>query len=221
MEALSSSLPIRINCGSFQARHQNLINGLDAEFDPKRFGNWFYKRIKEWSESNPKGSAFVHVFRKTTLQYARSGEDIARQVANDAGVSESVLMTNYAKQTDVEARQRSNRTYRRILASLSPEVAVRYGHVQDAGRKWKISCGRQLTPRTGFGLPNLRRSWGRSRPTNRRQVHHGYEAEAGSLTAGLPRLISWSGCWPRFCLGVRQCRRCLGRGSPGAVYDKF
>ena len=40
-------------------------------------------------------------------------------------------MTNYAKQTDVEARQRSNRTYRRILASLSPEVALRYGQVQD------------------------------------------------------------------------------------------
>ena len=105
---------------------------MEAEFNPKRFGNWFYNRIKEWSESNPKGSAFVHVFRKTTLQYALSGEDIARQVANDAGVSESVLMTNYAKQTDVEARQRSNRTYRRILASLSPEVAVRYGYVQDA-----------------------------------------------------------------------------------------
>jgi integrase len=115
----------------FQSGHQNLINGLDAEFNPKRFGNWFYKRIKEWSESNPKGSAFVHVFRKTTLQYALSGEDIARQVAKDAGVSESVLMTNYAKQTDVEARQRSNRTYQRILASLSPEVAVRYGYVQD------------------------------------------------------------------------------------------
>jgi hypothetical protein len=29
-------------------------------------------------------------------------------------------------------RQRSNRTYRRIQASLSSEVAVRYGHVQDA-----------------------------------------------------------------------------------------
>ena len=48
-----------------------------------------------------------------------------------ANESESVLMTNYAKQTGVEARQRSNRTYRRILASLSPEVAVRYGYVQD------------------------------------------------------------------------------------------
>jgi hypothetical protein len=41
-------------------------------------------------------------------------------------------MTNYVKETDEEMRQRSNRTYRRILASLSSEVAVRYGRVQDA-----------------------------------------------------------------------------------------
>ena len=57
---------------------------------------------------------------------------IARQIAGDAMVSESVLMTNYVKETDEEMRQRSNRTYRRIQASLSPEVASRYGHVQDA-----------------------------------------------------------------------------------------
>ncbi len=103
-----------------------------AEFEPKRFGNWFYKQIKDWSASNPKGSAFVHIFRKTTLQHARRGEDIARQIASDARVSESVLMTNYVKETDEEARHRSNRTYRRILASLSPEIAAQYGHVQDA-----------------------------------------------------------------------------------------
>ena len=105
---------------------------LSSEFRPKSFGGWFYRRIKEWSNSNPKGSAFVHIFRKTTLQHARQGEDIARQIAGDAMVSESVLMTNYVKETDEEMRQRSNRTYRRILASLSPEVAVQYGHIQDA-----------------------------------------------------------------------------------------
>jgi hypothetical protein len=37
-------------------------------------------------------------------------------------------MTNYVKETDEEMRQRSNRTYSRILASLSPEVARRYGY---------------------------------------------------------------------------------------------
>jgi integrase len=105
---------------------------LSTEFRSKRFGCWFYKRIKEWSKTNPKGLAFVHIFRKTTLQHARQGEDIARQIAGDAMVSESVLMTNYVKETDEEMRQRSNRTFRRIQASLSPEIASRYGHIQDA-----------------------------------------------------------------------------------------
>jgi hypothetical protein len=41
-------------------------------------------------------------------------------------------MTNYVKETDEEMRQRSNRTYQRILASLSPKVAAQYGHIQDA-----------------------------------------------------------------------------------------
>jgi hypothetical protein len=114
------------------SRRQNFYNRIDAEFDPKRFGRWFYKRVVEWSRNAGKGRAFVHIFRKTTLQHARRGEDIARQIASDTRVSESVLMTNYVKETDEEMRQRSNRTYRRIQASLSSEVAVRYGHVQDA-----------------------------------------------------------------------------------------
>ena len=37
-------------------------------------------------------------------------------------------LTNYVKETDEEMRHRSNRTYARILASLPPEVARRYGH---------------------------------------------------------------------------------------------
>ena len=78
-----------------------------------------------------KGHAYVHVFRKTTLQHARRGEDINRQVAADACVSESVMMTNYVQENDEEMRQRSNRTYRRILASLPSDVANRYGYVRD------------------------------------------------------------------------------------------
>jgi integrase len=117
---------------SFRANNRNLITGLGTEFSPTRFGDWLYRRVTDWSATTPKGRAFIHVFRKTTLQHARRGEDIARQIAGDARLSESVLMTNYVKETDEEMRQRSNRTYRRILASLSPEVAERYGHVQDA-----------------------------------------------------------------------------------------
>ena len=40
-------------------------------------------------------------------------------------------MANYVEETDEEMRQRSIRTYQRILASLSPEVARRYGHSED------------------------------------------------------------------------------------------
>lgn len=50
-------------------------------------------------------------------------------MAADARVGETVLMTNYVKETDEEMRQRSNRTFSRIMASLSSEVAERYGHV--------------------------------------------------------------------------------------------
>jgi hypothetical protein len=116
----------------FHSRNTAWLRSIRADYNPGSFGSWFYRRVKDWSESNAKGAAFVHVFRKTTLQHSRHGEDINRQVASDARVSESVMMTNYVKETDEEMRQRSNRTFRRIIASLSPEVARRYGHVQDA-----------------------------------------------------------------------------------------
>lgn len=106
----------------------DLVKRVTTEFDPKNFARWFYERIRQWSKGSPKGRAFVHVFRKTALQYARRGEDINRQVAADVRVGESVLMTNYVKESDEEMRQRSNRTYQRIRASLSPEVAARYGY---------------------------------------------------------------------------------------------
>ena len=114
------------------AGQPNWLRIIGGEFSPVSFGKWFYKRIKDWSATNPKGNSFVHVFRKTTLQYTRRGEDINRRVASDARVTESVLMTNYVKEEDEEMRQRSNRTFQRILASLAPEVARRYGHVESA-----------------------------------------------------------------------------------------
>jgi hypothetical protein len=92
---------------------------------PSNLANWFYKKLKAWSRTLPKGYATTHIFRKTSLQYARNGEDINRQVAQDARVSEAVLMTHYVQETDEQRRAKSNRTYERILASLSPEVARR------------------------------------------------------------------------------------------------
>ena len=67
------------------------------------------------------------------MQHARSGEDANRRVAQDARLSESVMMAHYVTERDEELRQASNRTYRRILASLPPEVAERYGYVAENG----------------------------------------------------------------------------------------
>jgi len=87
----------------------------------------FYERVKDWSDSLPKGPACIHVFRKTTLQYARAGEDVNKKVAADARLGERVMMTNYVREEDPELREKSNRTYLRIASSLPDVVARRYG----------------------------------------------------------------------------------------------
>jgi integrase len=97
-------------------------------FDPPRLGDWFYERVKGWAKGLPNGDAYIHVFRKTTLQYARAGEDANRRVAEDARVSEAVLLGHYVTEQDEQLRAKSNRTFERVAAALPPEVAVRYGH---------------------------------------------------------------------------------------------
>ena len=75
--------------------------------------------------------AYLHVFRKTGLQFAHDGvaAGVSGSVAADAGVSETVLLGHYVKPN---LRDQSNRTYRRLLASLPPAVATRYGYSEDA-----------------------------------------------------------------------------------------
>ena len=111
---------------------QRMVRNV-AEFDPVNLGNWFYRKVVRWSRSLPKGRASTHIFRKTSLQLARSGEDLNRQVAADARLTESVLTAHYVQETDEQLRHKSNRTYRRILASLPVEVARRLGHVEAEG----------------------------------------------------------------------------------------
>jgi integrase len=115
-----------------QGKRPWLAQKVHGEFNPGNLGDWFYNRIAEWSQSLPGGGASIHVFRKTALQYARSGEDVNRLVASDARVSENVMMTNYVKETDDEMRRKSNRTFQRIIASLPPDVAEGYGYVERA-----------------------------------------------------------------------------------------
>jgi integrase len=108
------------------------LKKIRREFDSENFADWFYRRVKEWSEGSPNGRAYVHHFRKTTLQQARRGEDINRRVAEDARVGEAVMMTSYVTEEDEELRHRSNRTFWRIVASLPLDVARRYGYVESA-----------------------------------------------------------------------------------------
>ena len=97
-------------------------------YNPDAFAGWLQERIPAWAKAVGSPHATVHVFRKTALQHARCGEDLNRQVAKDARVSASVMMRHYVTERDEELRQASNRTYARILASLPPEVATRYGY---------------------------------------------------------------------------------------------
>lgn len=109
------------------------VRRVGLAFKPLCLGDWMADRIDDWSATLAKGHAHIHVFRKTSLQYARSGEDINRQVAKDARVGESVLMTSYVKETDEQLRQASNRTFGRILASLPVKLARRCGNVEGSG----------------------------------------------------------------------------------------
>jgi integrase len=109
----------------------SLAKLVGAEFSPVCLADWFHERVVAWSSTLPGGHATTHIFRKTSLQHARIGEDVNRQVARDARVSEGVMMASYVKETDEQMRQKSNRSFSRILASLAPEVARRYGHVED------------------------------------------------------------------------------------------
>jgi len=113
-----------------QSKRPDNARRVGEDFNPQCLGDWFADRIDDWSASLPKGHAYTHVLRKTTLQYARVGEDVNRQVAADARVGESVMMTSYVKETDELLRQASNRTFARLLASLPPELARRCGHVE-------------------------------------------------------------------------------------------
>lgn len=133
--ALRTSSPFVFGVYTEQIRrchvdNRGCLRKIKAEYDPRNFGRWLYERIQEWSVAHPKGPAFLHLFRKTSLQHALEGEDVSRRVAADAGLGERVMVTNYTTPSDRRLRAMSNRTYQRIVLSLQPEVARRYGYVE-------------------------------------------------------------------------------------------
>jgi hypothetical protein len=70
---------------------------------------------------------------------------VARRVAQDARLSESVMMTHYVTEREEELRHASNRTFHRILASLPQDVARRYGHLDEDDA---VRLGRRLQAAT-------------------------------------------------------------------------
>jgi hypothetical protein len=98
------------------------------EFDPVSLGDWFYNRLTAWAKGLAGGHAYIHVFRKTALQFAREGEDANRRVAEDANVGEVVMLGHYVTEKDEQLRAKSNRMFGRLAAALPPAVASRYGY---------------------------------------------------------------------------------------------
>ncbi len=117
---------------AFHVRHGNksAATHVRADFSPENLGDWMYRQIRNWSKNLPKGSAYLHIFRKTSLRFARKGEDLNRIVASDASLTTAVMTASYTEEEDEELRHKSNRTYRRILTSLPVAVASRYGYVE-------------------------------------------------------------------------------------------
>ena len=115
------------------AGQPKFVRRVGGQFKPTAFADWFQEKLGQWGRSTGNPHATPHVFRKTALQHARIGEDLNRRVAEDAKLNESVMIAHYVTERDEELRHASNRTYRRIVASLPPHVARRYGYFADNG----------------------------------------------------------------------------------------
>jgi hypothetical protein len=122
------------------AENVGCLKKIRPDFDLKNFGRWLYERMKDWAVTQPRGDAYLHIFRKTGLQFTHDGEEeeVSKRVADDAGVSEAVLLGSYVKP---KLWRKSNRTFRRLLASLPPAVASRYGHIEDERTRLERQLG--------------------------------------------------------------------------------
>lgn len=106
----------------------NRASKIRDDFVPKNFGEWLYHRISEWSQSQPDGTACLHAYRKTGLQFAVDGDVTNKRVAADARVNVGVMTTHYTNEQEKQLREKSNRTFDRIARGLPEEVLIRYGY---------------------------------------------------------------------------------------------
>jgi hypothetical protein len=101
---------------------------VGQQYDPTAFADWFHDQLVDWSRTAPNGHATQHAFRKTGLQFAYRGGVASKKVAQDASITESVMLDHYVDETDDELRLKSNQTFARIASSLPPKVAERYDY---------------------------------------------------------------------------------------------
>jgi hypothetical protein len=57
------------------ADNPGCLKKVRDEFTPQNFGRWVYERIKDWAATHTAGDAYLHVFRKTGLQFPHDGEE--------------------------------------------------------------------------------------------------------------------------------------------------
>lgn len=104
-------------------------SNVSSVFRPQLIIDWFQDRLTDWAEQEHRDHAYPHVFRKTALKRARMGETrLADRVADDAKLSASVLVNNYAPDDDELMRQASNRMFLRLIEGLPDRLLQRYGH---------------------------------------------------------------------------------------------
>ena len=101
---------------------------VGQQYNPTAFADWFHAKLVDWSKTAPNGHATQHAFRKTGLQCAYRGGVADSKIASDASITDSVMHGNYVDDTDDELLLKSNRTFDRIVASLTLAVAQRYGY---------------------------------------------------------------------------------------------
>lgn len=99
--SMRTSSPFVFAVFNDQLRRSHLVSSqpwqasqVRAEFNPENLGEWFYRQVSFWSKSLSRGKAYTHVFRKTSLQYARRGDDANTRLAQDARVGKGVMMTS-------------------------------------------------------------------------------------------------------------------------------
>src|SRR5690606_39142640 len=75
LESLKNGSPYVFGCYAEQLREFYVSRGRNSaahrvseEFSPENVGDWMYRQVSRWSKELPKGSAYLHIFRKTSLQ---------------------------------------------------------------------------------------------------------------------------------------------------------